>query len=64
MTPSQLQMAVSQCVQQALKSGQTPPVAVFGILECVKLDLHASLVEMQKQQESAIVPAKIMPDPK
>jgi hypothetical protein len=61
MNPQQLQHAISRDIRQALKSGETPPLAVFGILECAKLDLHANLIEMAKNQPANIVPANLMP---
>lgn len=61
MTPQQFQLALSQCVQQVMQAGQTPPVVVIGILECTKMDLHTTLLEMAKQQ-SAIVATNRMPE--
>lgn len=61
MNPQQFQLALSQCIQQALQGGQMPPAVVIGILECIKLDLHARLVAMVKVQP-AIEPAKRTPE--
>jgi hypothetical protein len=60
-TTQQLQLAITQCLQQAMNAGM-PPVVVIGVLECSILDLHAILRESMReaqQQSATVAPDKV-----
>lgn len=48
MSPQELEPKLREAVDQALRGG-APPILVLGLLEAIKLDLHARMRELANQ---------------